>query len=157
VAEKSLRLSGGPNESTTQQVDDALLEVNIGFHDRLGASRVTALQAMTRSDTPSTEDQRTRARAEAVERNWLKLILMRSMQAFFLDGASQASQTWNEEGLLRDAGKRAESELVRLEGDVKEGLDFLAGIVEASNPHVTVIGPPKTNPAPGSFIYTATL
>lgn len=149
---ESLRLSGG-NESSSQQIDDAILEVRTGLYRELGAARVSQISAYTRSETPATSDELTRAEAELVERRWVRLVLMRVMPTFFMEGTSQHQQVWNQEGLLRDADRRLERLMDELQSAVSCGLGGLkTGVPCAAN--VAVIGPETTNTYPGSALFT---
>ena len=150
----SLRLSES-SESSVQQIDDAILETRTGFYRSLGSSRVAELAAVTHSDTPASDDELDRARAESVEVKWVKLGLMRSMPTFFMEATGSAQQTWNEEGLLRDADRRLEKEIDRLQSEVNCGLQELSK--GECSPNVAVIGPTETNTYPGSSIFPTTI
>lgn len=146
----SLRLTG-TDESSGQQIDDAILEARQGIYEELGSERVTAIVGYTRSNTPSTTNELVRSKAETVERKWVRAILMRTMPTFFLQGSGQSQQVWNEEGLLRDADFRHEKEISRLMSEVHCGLQDLS--TGTCSPNINVIGPTTTNPYPGSSVF----
>lgn len=143
--QSSLRLSGATSTDATRVIADAVNRVRLGFYDELTASRVAAIQAMPASDTPTTADERTRARAALVEVSWVRMHLMRTMPVLFMEGGTAPQQSWNEEPIARQgAPTEIDREIKRLDEEVKAGLAVLSGD-ETTEDGTTIMlmGPPK--------------
>lgn len=150
---QSLRLKD-TNESTTQQVDNAIAEVRTELYTALGGARISTIKTYTVTDTPTTTNELVRSEATLTEDKWIRLLLLRRMPSFFLGSSSGAEETWNTTGLLREDAARHESELTRLQSEVDCGLGKLqADTEECVTVQAAVIGPTKTNPAPGASIF----
>lgn len=149
----ALRLSGAAATDASAIINMAVKTVRVKFYQELGGSRVAAILAMSRSDTPSTDDEVMRGTAESCEALWVKHRLLQDLPTVFMDGSGSVQQQWNEEGLLRDASPANMaifSEKVYKE--VQAMLDYLRGDEEDTEGGVTAssLGPPARNPAPGT-------
>jgi hypothetical protein len=150
-----LRLTGATSPDAEALILGAMQKARVGIYDRLGASRVTQIQGMTATDTPSTPDELTRARAINVEISWVRMFLLRAMPTMFRDGSSGIQQSWNEEGIARPTGvSEITIEISRLNTEIEGQIKELSGEdTDNSGINVDVIGPEATNVFPGSQIF----
>lgn len=149
----SLRLSAlttSPSDAAVL-VDDAIREVRLGFLRRLGLSRTAALVALVYDPTagaPTTEDEILRECANLTEILWVKKLLLTRLPTLFRDSAGESRLDFNTEALTRESpAQQQQVELDRLDSQIEENLELLAGDSEAqneSNWKVSTIGP--TNP-----------
>lgn len=87
---------------TVALIDRAILQTRLWLLQRLGASLVADLQAITRNETdPETADEQRRMTAEALETDNVLLVLSEVMPQLFQDSGAKAVQVWNDEGTFR--------------------------------------------------------
>lgn len=153
----ALRLRDAASPQIEALISGAMQKVRVEFNERLSASRVAAIVAMSSTDNPATDDEIMRVRAEQTEISWVRLLLLRAAP-FLLVGAQGGSlDVWNDEALTRDSGKTSEKEKENLWTEILESLEILGGTsAEDVGVRATVIGP-STSPTrfPGSTIFTA--
>jgi hypothetical protein len=150
-----LRLSALDTGDAAAVLDAVVGEVRLGFNDELGISRVAEIVALTSVEAPATEDELTRFRAENVELLWTRVILMRRLPTFFVQGSGQARKAWNEEGITGGSDDtNLRREIRSLEQQVRDGLARLESEV-AGEVNATVILPDETPPRPGDSINPA--
>lgn len=150
-----LRLTGVKGDGAAI-VDEVIQQVRLGFYDFLGTSRVAAIVAITASDTPATEDELTRFRANLAESMWTRLLLMRRLPMLFMDASDKTQEIWDQEGLTRYASRvELDAEVERLERELNDLLNDLTGEEEPdeSTINVMVIEPSCTPPRPGDTAF----
>lgn len=143
------------NNEAVQILDRAVLEVRVGCYDRLGATLVASLKAVTPSDAPTTSDELSRARAEQVEVSWVKLVLLRELRALFMDASGQTGRVWNEEATFRDSSSRDIRELMdSLRSVVDEGIEALkSGGADNTSVRAEALSPAVTPPRPFDSVF----
>lgn len=150
-----LRLTGVKASSDCMRiVDDVILQVRLGFLDFLGQDRISAITGITYTDAPTDADGAMRLRANIAESSWVRLHLLRRLPLQFMDAGGKTRETWNDEGLTRDAANM-EAEIKRLELEVQ---DLLADLTGEQDPdegtlNVSVIGPDRRPPVPGETAF----
>lgn len=123
-----LRLTAAVNNDAPAIIDGAIQEVRIGFYDCLSASRVDDIVAFVTADNPSTDDERTRVRAEKTEVLWMRKLLITRLPNFFLDSSGDVPQAFNEEGLTREPRPDILArEINRLNTEILKNLEALKG------------------------------
>lgn len=152
-----LRLSGLPSDGDGESLlEEALLVVREGFYRRLTATGVSSILATGESDNPTTHAQILRSVASSTEVKWVRLQIIRSMPTLTMDGSGRRLQVWNEEAAFRQQGQsERENEIRRMEKEVEENLELLAGtesIGSETTFHITTLEPDDTPPRPGGSI-----
>ena len=108
-----LRLSGLRECSDPQALlGVGLLHVRSELFKCLGADRITDIQAIVRSENPTTDDELLRARAELLEREMLWCYLVQTQPVLLQDGAGSIPQMWNQEGTFRGTSVRERERLL---------------------------------------------
>lgn len=154
---KRLRLTGVPaGVDANSIIDDATLNARVLFNRMLGVTRVAALVAFSSVDNPATENEVMRATANLCEVRMVQRELARTLRMFFADGSGVAEQAWNQEGFLRDmAGVGADAFLARLDQQIANDLDYLAGATAGDEVTIqaTAFEPDDAPPRPGDSIW----
>jgi cytochrome c556 len=150
-----LRLTGSPSVSDAAQIiDQAIEEVRLGFYDRLGSVRVNELEGFTYAENPEDPEELTRARANACEIIWCRLLLMQRMPQMFIDGSANINQIWNDEAAFRAQGKVLASEIEELQGQVDAMLEILLGTeTQEVRVKATILEPDQPSDLPGASIF----
>lgn len=125
---EQLRLSKTTDSDGLAIIDAAIQEVRLGFFDCLDDARVTKILTFASVDNPTTDDERTRTRAEKTEVMWVRILLITRLPNFFLDSSGNVPQVFNEEGLTREPRRDAKDrELVRLNAELIKSVAILKG------------------------------
>lgn len=125
------RLSGSSQPDSLKIIDDAVKRVWNGFYAKLGAARVAAIVAVTPTDTPTTDDQLSRSRAEQAEVLWVKALLLNDLPVTFVDSGGAVRETWNEDAITRNPSDSERRKLVEAYmAEVTELLDLIAAPAE---------------------------
>ncbi len=154
--ETRLRVQKAKQPGAEGQIDNAIKKVWTNFYSALGPTRVTEILAFSTTDSPATANEIIRARAEAVEVDWVRKELLVTMPVLFADGAGGEDQSYNEDGLTRDANlKDLEKICERLEKEIQAGLEEIAGATGLTLPvgvQASSIGPDCPPPVPFSSL-----
>jgi hypothetical protein len=152
-----VRLSASVNPDTEAAIDTAITKARVVFFDNLGAARVAEIVALVPSDSPTTDDEIIRAKAEIAEALHVRMTLKRELPQFFIDAGAQALQRFNEEGMSRrDPMANVEKEIEVMAVEFQGLLDALGGSSpdEESSIRVTTFEPDETPPRPYDSIRT---
>lgn len=151
-----LRLSGAAATDADAMIQQAVMDVRLGFFRRLTQTRCAVLVGYTHTDTPATDTEILRALAESTEVKWVRLFAMRTLPTAFLDGVAM-NQVWQQEAPFRAAlPADLAGERLALENEIAENLTILAGdqgIGTESTISTSVIGPKCAAPPVGQEIY----
>ncbi len=121
------RLSGSSQADSLKIIDYAVKRVWNGFYAKIGAARVAALVAVTPTDTPTTDDQLSRSRAEQAEVLWVKALLINDLPLTFIDSGGAVRETWNEDAISRSPSDSERRKLIEAYmAEVSELLDLIA-------------------------------
>ena len=123
-----LRLTGASQADALAQIDQAVEDVRVGIYDDeqgLGVARVTELLAISYAENAATANELLRTRANNLEVTWVRLFLMRRLPTLFMDASGESLEVWNEEPLVRKAGRDLRKEIETLAEEVKQGLAYL--------------------------------
>lgn len=148
----TLRLTAANAPDSLAILDDVVKQVRLGLYDALGSSRVTTILGTSSTDTPTTDAQLLRTKAEMAEGLWVRMLLMDRLPVQFMDAAAGALDQWNEDGLTRDfsASERKrirdaiETQLQVLLAELKSGDDEPAVRATSFGPAVEQIKPGDT-------------
>jgi hypothetical protein len=155
VLKAALRLSGTASTDSLAILDRAVEKARVGFYDALGASRVSTIVAMTYSENPTTTNGITRAKANQTEVSWVRMLLLQELPSMFVDGGGQVGQTWNEEGLTRDASAfDTETQITRLKNEIDGALQELSTSQDSPKMKIKTIGPSTSPNYVGMSLYT---
>lgn len=146
-----LRLSGSSSADAARMIDDAVESVRVGFINHLGEVRVGQLVATAYTENALTAAAILRTKANILEITWVRLKLLRRLPTLFMDASGVQQQAWNEEqGFARDnsTGK----EIDRLEDEVLQGLEELAGTSDDGGSMTVETFGPKEAWIPGQSI-----
>ena len=151
-----LRLSGAAQTDALAQIDQAVEDVRVKFYDEeqgLGLTVVTALLAIAYSENATTTEALKRTRANNLEVQWVRLLLLQRLPTIFMDGSAQTLDAWNEEPLTRNGPRGVAKEIARLEKEIADGLAALLGNDdERGSLTATVFEPAETPDRPGYSI-----
>ncbi|MCZ2418672.1 MAG: hypothetical protein LC123_02355 [Burkholderiales bacterium] len=152
-----LRLKDARAEGALAIIDQAVMDVRLGFYRKLGASRVTELLDTASTDAPTTDAEVMRMLANSTETKWVRQLLLRRLPTMFADAAGGRQQAWNEEGAFEATPeRRLKDEIDRLEAEVEDALETLKGntdLNDRSSVQVSTIGPSETPDLPGASIW----
>ena len=98
----SLRLQGSEDVQAQALINDSIRNVRVGIYGQLGETRVTALLAITPTETATTTDELDRLRANQLEILWNRFNLLATLPTIFRDSSAQVFSEWNEEALTRE-------------------------------------------------------
>lgn len=151
----NLRLSNIPTgKDALTIIDQAVQEVRVGFYEKLGAATITTLLATVHVDNPTTTAEVSRARANATEVAWVKLLLICRLPIMFVDGSAHVRESWNDEGLTRRA---LDSELRKIKAllnqQVEDGLAILGADEDEAGLSISVIEPTEGRYYPRSSVF----
>ena len=124
-----LRLSGIPEKGDAFALfEDGVRVARTAFYRRLTHSRIAAIQAMARSDDPTTDDEYLRALAEEAEIKLVRKELVMTMPTLFMDSSNRGVEEWDNEAPFRgtsnfDRQKLADS----LQSEISEIMELLEG------------------------------
>lgn len=153
----TLRLEGAKSAGALAAIDNAVLEVRLGFYRKLDVSRVAVLVALTYSDAPTTKDGVLRALANSTEVKWVRLLLLRQFTSLFLDGSAVKQQAWNDETGFSSLSEQARrDEIKRLEDEINDALEILLGdeaLGAETKVNAATIEPEYYPDLPGATLY----
>jgi len=87
-------------------VDQALSEVRVFLFDALGPDLITTILLTEWDPSTSTTNGLRRLRASHLEVAWVRFLLMTRQPSMFVEfNASTLRQTWNEQGIVREASQ----------------------------------------------------
>lgn len=150
-----LRLEGATSTGAQALIDQAVEDARILFYGRLTAATVTMIKATAYTETPSTDAQLLRTLANSVEIKVVRRDLLRSMPTLFLDSAGRRLQQFNDEAAFV-AQRNLRDELARLDDEIEEGLQKLAGeegLDEQGSIEAVALAPDDTPDLPGATIW----
>jgi hypothetical protein len=147
VLKAGLRLSGATQPDFDAILDRTLLEVRVGFYDKLGESLISSILTTTLVASPTTPAQIARTKASIVEVLWAKYFLLLELPTMFMDSSGQAEQVWNQEGLIRESTTSKTNKLREdLSARIDMMLDELSGIATTGGVRATTIEPGPPDP-----------
>jgi len=127
-----LRLSGMPaGQDADTILGDVLLQVRLGFHRKLGSTRVGQLAAIVGDDAdPTTNDELLHALAKTIEVKWTWALLAERLPQLWMDDSGGAWQQYNEQGTFRKLGLRErEAQRARYLDEIEQAMQILSGDV----------------------------
>lgn len=148
-----VKLTGADQPDTVVAIDNATRRVRAMIYDRIGSEAVVRVLGYASEENPTTTNALLRSRAEIMEADWVRLLLMRELPVLFMDASDNTSQVWNTEELTREAGRSDLSDQIRfLEDAIEDTLAVLAGST-ASGKVVAIVPEPDTvPPRPGDSV-----
>lgn len=157
--QSKLRLGGLPDEADSVEIlNEGIQTARVAFFRRLGSGTLDSLAAVSYAAEPSTNDEYLRLVAANTEVLLVRVFLMRTMPVLFRDSSGDALQSWNDEGVIREAPEGLDLDtLIRsLEDQISENMELLAGEESAgaeTSIKVSTIGPSTAPPRPGETVY----
>lgn len=110
----ALRLSGTDERAdSTQVIKDALAAFKVELIRRMGFTDLSALQAISEVDTPTTTDELRRMAARMLEIKWVWCECIKRLQSMFADASGGAFQDFNEQGVWRQLDADDRRQLLR--------------------------------------------
>jgi len=123
-----IKLSGAMQPDTEVAIESATRRVRGYIYERLGSDRVVQILGYTSSENPTSTNDLARSRAEIMEADWVKLILMQDLPVLFMDASDNTSQVWNTEELTREARpSELDKRIAALQEMIDDAIDSLIG------------------------------
>lgn len=138
---KKLRMSTSVEDSSSDVIDEAILQVRTAIYQRLGADRVGEINSTSYSENASTEEEILRLSAAQIELHGVMARLMRNGPVFLLEAKNEAEEAWNDDDLLRNS--TGDDRISYHEDLFLQGLDALVddGVIDTTSIRAKTFGP----------------